>query len=324
MTGMGNLLPALLPPIGSSVGSSSFANESDILTTSVSRNKARTLPSLSGISEVDPMNGSSIASNSFAQPSFTNSAGTGGGMSVLTSMPSKQESKPSLQRGASKGSTLRSSTGSAANLIIPSNDEVAELVVTKSHTRQRNLTTLSFASFIQKKETEDSAKNGGIHQDLNRFDSAFFSAGSNLLGGDNESVGTATSEMGDSVSVAGDTEDLVFITSKPFTIPFDSKNCLVQIFSSKKYDENLYLKVVSSGIAFRVYSERALSIDKAYEIINAGGHSSQIVHSADGEDLASLSALLIDMFQEADDNGDGKLFFSFTLFVQCYLHSVFI
>lgn len=80
---------------------------------------------------------------------------------------------------------------------------------------------------------------------------------------------------------------------------------ILQVYSSRNYDENIYLKVVTSGMAMKVLAERALTIDRAYEIVNAGGHSSQIVHSTDNEDLASLSTLLINMFKEADDDGSG-------------------
>ncbi|RYG67166.1 hypothetical protein EON64_08075 [archaeon] len=71
----------------------------------------------------------------------------------------------------------------------------------------------------------------------------------------------------------------------------------------------------------KVLAERALSIDRAYEIVNAGGHSSQIVHSTDNEDLASLSTLLINMFKEADDDGSGELIHAYYFSRQVYIDS---
>ncbi len=102
-------------------------------------------------------------------------------------------------------------------------------------------------------------------------------------------------------------DELFLLSARPFALPFESKSCMVQVFSSKEYDENLRLRVVTSGLTHDVLAERLVPIDKAYEIINAGGHSSQIVHSTDSEDLQSLSTLLINMFKEADEDGSGKL-----------------
>jgi hypothetical protein len=108
------------------------------------------------------------------------------------------------------------------------------------------------------------------------------------------------------------TEDLMLIASRPMAIPFDSKNCLVQVYAPRAYDENLRLRVISSGINSQKLFERDLPIDKAHEIVNTLGQSSQIMHTTDNEDLQSLSTMLINMFKEADDDGSGKYFFSRT------------
>jgi hypothetical protein len=117
-------------------------------------------------------------------------------------------------------------------------------------------------------------------------------------------------------------EDLSLLVSRPFALPFESKNCLVQVYTSKSYDENIYFKVITSGISPQVLCERALQIDRAYEVVNAGGHSSNIIHGAEEEDLASLSALLINMFQDADDDGSGALFFLFSFFRCCIVEEI--
>jgi Ca2+-binding EF-hand superfamily protein len=102
---------------------------------------------------------------------------------------------------------------------------------------------------------------------------------------------------------------LFLLSARPFALPFESKSCMVQVFTSRVYDENLRLRIVNSGLTHDILAERLIPIDKAYEVINAGGHSSQIVHSTDGEDLQSLSTLLINMFKEADEDGSGSLTF---------------
>jgi hypothetical protein len=117
-------------------------------------------------------------------------------------------------------------------------------------------------------------------------------------------IGSETSHDLFIPAVAND--ELFMLSSRPFALPFESKSCMVQVFSSKDYDENLRMRVISSGLTHDVLAERLVPIDKAYEIINAGGHSSQIVHSTDSEDLQSLSSLLINMFKEADEDGSGK------------------
>jgi hypothetical protein len=107
------------------------------------------------------------------------------------------------------------------------------------------------------------------------------------------------------------TEDLSLLVSRPFALPFESKNCLVQVYTSKTYDENVYLKVVTSGISPQVLCERPLQIDKAYEVVNAAGNSNNLIHGSGNEDLGTLSTLLINMFQEADDDNSGKLLLPF-------------
>lgn len=107
-------------------------------------------------------------------------------------------------------------------------------------------------------------------------------------------------------------EDLVLISSRPFPVMgdtvknFEHKNCLVMVYTSKQYDENLYFKVMSAGISNQLLHERSLSIDSAYEIINYANETSQIIHSSDQEDLQILSSLLIDMFKAADVDNSGK------------------
>ncbi|KAJ1411522.1 hypothetical protein B484DRAFT_182663, partial [Ochromonadaceae sp. CCMP2298] len=44
-------------------------------------------------------------------------------------------------------------------------------------------------------------------------------------------------------SLLAATEDLLLLISRPFALPFESKNCLVQVYTSKSYDESLQLKV---------------------------------------------------------------------------------
>ncbi len=117
-------------------------------------------------------------------------------------------------------------------------------------------------------------------------------------------------------ALAALTSDLSLLVSRPFALPFESKNCLVQVYTSKTYDENVYLKVVTSGISPQILCERPLQIDKAYEVVNAAGNSNNLIHGSENEDLGTLSALLINMFKEADDDNSGEfIIFHLHLFV---------
>ncbi|KAJ1421685.1 hypothetical protein B484DRAFT_421138, partial [Ochromonadaceae sp. CCMP2298] len=125
---------------------------------------------------------------------------------------------------------------------------------------------------------------------------------------ESESLSSKSQEISTKTPFQLATEDLYLLISRPFALPFESKSCSVQVFTSKTYAESLQLKVVSSGISPQILCERTLHIDKAYEVVNSG-QSSLAIHSSENGDLASLSALLITMFQEADNDGSGSLTF---------------
>ena len=124
-------------------------------------------------------------------------------------------------------------------------------------------------------------------------------------------------------ALAALTSDLSLLVSRPFALPFESKNCLVQVYTSKTYDENVYLKVVTSGISPQILCERPLQIDKAYEVVNAAGNSNNLIHGSENEDLGTLSALLINMFKEADDDNSGESSFCSFVYLFWYYFNCF-
>lgn len=110
----------------------------------------------------------------------------------------------------------------------------------------------------------------------------------------------------DSVSGA----EYSLLLSKATALPSESKNCLLQVlFRKTRYDEHLFVRVLSTGVSPHVLSERAVPIDAVFEIANLAGHHSQIMHSLENENLSSLSSLLINMFNEADTDEAGSLTF---------------
>lgn len=99
---------------------------------------------------------------------------------------------------------------------------------------------------------------------------------------------------------------VIVLLARPFAIPFDSKNCIVQICITKEYDDNIYIRVISTSSEPHLYSERPLHIEKAYEMVQVSSTTS-IIHqiSNDDEDVHALRALLINMFREADTENSG-------------------
>ena len=299
MTNMDDVLPGHLPPLN--YDGSSYNNASSVLS-SITKSKNKTLPSIGSslVEEPSYLNGSSVLTSSVDFGGGFGSVNGGGshsnsGSQVITSMPPRPARQNSL--GNINRKTVNTIISSSTTEDVPVVHGSPKQSQKKAAPRE---SALAFSMFIEKKEVE--AKSHGSDAGSttgSRYEGGFYPSSSNDI--DNHS---RQSDVPDQESA--DTDELTLVTSKPFAVPFDNKNCIVQVFASKTYDENLYLKVVSSGLGnVKVYTERALSIDKAYDIVNAGGHSSQIVHSSDNEDLHSLSALLIDMFKEADDNGDG-------------------
>lgn len=299
MTNMGDLLPTVLPPLN--YDGSSYNNASSVLS-SITKSKNKTLPSMGGSLAEDQsyLNSSSVLTSSvdfgvaYGSVSGGGSTSNSGTKEMITSMP------PRPTRQSSMSNIKRSNTNT---IISHSTTEDGPAPPMQTSPKQKKAppreSALAFSMFMEKKEGEGKSETGSTNG--SRFEGGFFPPSQS-----DPDTHSRISDVPDQESA--DTEELTLVTSKPFAVPFDNKNCVVQVFTSKTYDENVYLKVVSSGLSsVKVYTERALSIDKAYDIVNAGGHSSQIVHSSDNEDLHSLSALLIDMFKEADDNGDGKL-----------------
>eukprot|EP01041_Mallomonas_annulata_P004128 gene4128-8205_t len=96
-------------------------------------------------------------------------------------------------------------------------------------------------------------------------------------------------------------DKLLLLVSRPMPLPLATKNCLVRAYCSCEYDENIYLRVMSSDLE-KILCERILTIDDAYEML-----SSDLAKVSSGEDLQSLRTLLVNMFKEADDLEKGYL-----------------
>lgn len=112
-----------------------------------------------------------------------------------------------------------------------------------------------------------------------------------------------------SVEYTSDDSDKYLLNQRAFHLDFDGRNCIVKVYGSTTYDENVLIKVVSTN-AFeqRVYVVDSMPIDKVYEIVNT--ESGVITASSDGDDLQTMSALMIKMFKDADEDNSGSLTFN--------------
>jgi Ca2+-binding EF-hand superfamily protein len=303
MHNMKGLLPSTLPPL-----STTLTSRGDGLTTlGTSKKKLPTVSgsapgllrsSTSGNSMISSLAGSDSRLQEgseislFAELEGGIGNGTTGGISQHKGMSKKSSTsnvnkRGSTDRGIGKEGQLTGSNLSSSVLGESESQETSQLM-NFNHTHH-HVSSSSFSSSI----------GAGEGKFRSRYDSDGFP-----LEDDNRSDTEGSQYSHESTS-----DELMLLSSRPFAIPFDSKNCLVQVYASRAYDENIRLRVISSGINPQKLLERILPIDKAYEIINAGGQSSQIMHSTDNEDLQSLSTMLINMFKEADDDGSGSLTF---------------
>ena len=98
------------------------------------------------------------------------------------------------------------------------------------------------------------------------------------------------------VNYTADDSDKILLNQRAFHLDFDGKNCIVKVYASSQYDDNVLVKVVSTNNTDqKVYVVQSLSIDKVYEIVNT--ESGVITTSSDGDDLQTMSALMIKMFK---------------------------
>lgn len=103
-------------------------------------------------------------------------------------------------------------------------------------------------------------------------------------------------------------DDFVFLAQAQFPLSIDTKNCHVQVHLAKQYDENFYLKAVSTGFTPHVYAQRTIDVDSVYEMI--GSASANLKNLGSEVDLKELTDMLLKLFKETDLDGTGSLTYS--------------
>lgn len=313
MTGMGNLLPPKLPPLNSVTGS--FDQNSNSLTTSIYSPHNKTIDN-----NMRPrmLSQRSLTTNSMLTSSLTDAQR----MSLSAGIYENSDNNNYFSDNIHENSLLTSQEGSLhtinntnttsnhSNITITTNNKESPSSKMKSNSSKQNKspTHIPFASHIASIKASSHNNSIGNSNSNSKPSSARSHRGQDFTQYDDASMSSVEDNIERRSSFAPYiTDELTLLVSKPMALPFESKNCLVQVYVSKTYDENIYLKVITSGMSPQMLCERPLQIDKAYEVVNTVGHSSHLIHGSDNEDLATLSALLINMFQEADDDGSGKL-----------------
>ena len=312
MTGMGNLLPPKLPPLNSVTGS--FDQNSNSLTTSIYSPHNKTIDN-----NMRPrmLSQRSLTTNSMLTSSLTDAQR----MSLSAENYENSDNNNYFTDNIHENSLLTSQEDSLhtinntvnntnSNTALTTNNRESPSNKMKSNSNKQNKspTHIPFASHIASIKASSHNNSIGNSNSNSKPSSARSHRGQDFTQYDDASMSSVEDNIERRSSFAPYiTDELTLLVSKPMALPFESKNCLVQVYISKTYDENIYLKVITSGMSPQMLCERPLQIDKAYEVVNTVGHSSHLIHGSDNEDLATLSALLINMFQEADDDGSGKL-----------------
>lgn len=96
----------------------------------------------------------------------------------------------------------------------------------------------------------------------------------------------------------------IFLVSRPFAIPFDTKNSIVEAYISKDYDEQIIFRCCAANDQSQVLAERFVSIDAAYDLLD---NAKNIKKSGSNEELMAIRTILTNMFREADTAQRGYL-----------------
>lgn len=104
-------------------------------------------------------------------------------------------------------------------------------------------------------------------------------------------------------SVEEDDDAMLLLISRPFPLPYEAKNCVVQIYVTKVPDDYFYVKVVSPGKVATLLYERMVHVSKVTTIVKSTSNLAQA--AAIHQDVQALRTVLINMFKEADVAGNG-------------------
>ena len=113
----------------------------------------------------------------------------------------------------------------------------------------------------------------------------------------NKTIGDLLDTEGDDM---GDSHHL--LASTPMNIEPETKNCLLRIYCSKDYSDDIIVRATTCLEPFKPLAERPMHIDEVYDNIDAVA-----AKSIPQDDAQALRTMLMSMFQEADEDKNGYL-----------------
>ena len=121
----------------------------------------------------------------------------------------------------------------------------------------------------------------------------------------NDSVGSFHSKSA-STSMLED-QSYYMIAQRQFAIPFEHKNCIIQIFIAESGEDTIYMRVISATAPFTVLTMRSITLDQYFEVVVLLHNMPQAASAI--ENVSHLRSLLTNMFHEADSDQSGSLSF---------------
>jgi hypothetical protein len=103
-----------------------------------------------------------------------------------------------------------------------------------------------------------------------------------------------------------DLDKNIFI-ERAFSIPFDARNCIVQVYGLKVPDHRLFFRAICCSTQ-DILAERFIYMERGMSIISDRTTNS-LEQAAQSDNMHSLQSLLINMFKEADTDHNGYLTF---------------
>ena len=206
---------------------------------------------------------------------------------------SLEDKMDQLRKASSKkNSKLLSSSLSSSEFIYEASDMSANRAEGNSFPQESQNDSKLVASDVEESYEED------YEQDPENSFEQYDSFGENHSSYSQDEVSIASSET---ITYGG---EKIMLSSRPFALPYDTKNCYVEAYMSKDYDEEIVFKCVSASDRSHVITERSISIDDVHVILDASRSCKRVSGS---EDLMAIRTILTNMFREADTAGRGYL-----------------
>lgn len=155
-------------------------------------------------------------------------------------------------------------------------------------------------------ETQGSADGEDNNNNNNLFQHSFLSVANNeYYDDDDNSLGSLHSKTAS--TAMQDDQGYYMIAQRQFAIPFEHKNCIVQIFVADSGEDTIFFRVISATPPYSVLTQRTISLDQYFDVVVQLHNMPQAASAI--ENVSHLRSLLTNMFHEADSDQSGSLSF---------------